>query len=156
MTPSALLAFAAAFLSGALAAAAAFRNRSSSASWFFFAGMATLALESFFAGMGFLTRDAESAASWQSLLLVTRSFLPGFWLAFSLTYSRGNYWEFLVKWRLFLGAAFLLPVGIALGFWSELVQLVPPPIRPRLGLKVRPTGESREHSLPHRRGHGIE
>ena len=126
MTSSSLLAFSAALFSGALAVGALFWKRSSLASWLFFAGMTTLALESFFAGMGFLTPDAREVAVWQSFLVVTRSFLPGFWLAFSLTYSRGNYLEFLAKWRLFLGAAFLLPIGVALCFRSELVQLVPP------------------------------
>ena len=54
------------------------------------------------------------------------SFLPGFWLAFSLTYSRGNYREFLAKWRIVLVAAFLLPIGVALGFRQHLLHLLPP------------------------------
>ena len=52
--------------------------------------------------------------------------MPGFWLAFSLTYSRGNYREFLATWKFFLAAAFLVPIGISLGFRSELVHLLPP------------------------------
>ena len=51
MTSSSLLAFSAALFSGVLAVAAPFRKRHSLASWLFFAGMATLALESFFGGM---------------------------------------------------------------------------------------------------------
>lgn len=126
MNSGSLLAFSAALFSGALAFAAPFRKRYSLASWCFFAGMATLALESFFGGMSLLTPRAEDVAYWQSFVVVTKSFLPGFWLAFSLTYSRGNYLEFLTKWRLFLAAAFLLPIGVALAFRSELVQLIPP------------------------------
>jgi len=126
VTSSSLLAFAAALFCSALALAAPLYKRRSLAGWCFFAGMGTLALESAFGGMSLLTSHAQEVAYWQSLVLVTKSFLPGFWLAFSLTYSRGNYLEFLAKWRLFLTAAFLLPIGIALGFRSELVQLLPP------------------------------
>jgi putative PEP-CTERM system histidine kinase len=126
VTSSSLLAFSAALFSGALAIAAPFRKRYSLATWLFFAGMATLALESFFAGMSLRTLHAEDVAYWQSFVIMTKSFLPGFWLAFSLTYSRGNFLEFLGKWRLFLAAAFLVPVAAAFGFRSNLVQLVPP------------------------------
>ena len=88
--------------------------------------MATLALESFFRGMSLRTPQADNVAYWQTLVVLAKSFLPGFWLGFSLIYSRGNYFEFLSKWRLFLVAAFVIPVGVALGFHSELVQLAPP------------------------------
>ncbi|HEY5813000.1 MAG TPA: histidine kinase N-terminal 7TM domain-containing protein, partial [Terrimicrobiaceae bacterium] len=115
MTSGSLLAFAAALFCGALAVAAPLRNRHSLASWCFFAGMATLALESLFGGLSLLTPQAEEVAYWQSLVLVAKAFLPGFWLAFSLTYSRGNYLEFLNRWRLFLATAFLVPIGVALG-----------------------------------------
>ena len=125
MTSSSLLAFSAALFSAALAVAAPFRNRHSLARWLFFAGMATLALESFFGGMSLLTPRAEDGTYWQSLVILAKSFLPGFWLAFSLTYSRGNYLEFLTRWRLFLAAAFVIPVGLALVFRLELVHLLP-------------------------------
>ncbi|HEY5742014.1 MAG TPA: XrtA/PEP-CTERM system histidine kinase PrsK [Terrimicrobiaceae bacterium] len=126
MSPGSLLAFSAALFCGVLAFAAPLRNRHSPASWWFFAGMATLALESLFGGLSLLTPQAEKVAYWQSFVLVAKSFLPGFWLAFSLTYSRGNSSEFLKKWRLFLATAFLLPIGVALAFRSDLIQLLPP------------------------------
>ncbi len=126
MTLSSLLAFSAAIFSGALAIAAPLRKRRSLASWLFCAGMATLALESFLGGMSLLTPDTAQVAHWQSFAVLARSFLPGFWLAFSLTYSRGNYLEFLTKWRLFLAAACILPIGIAFAFRLDLVQLLPP------------------------------
>jgi hypothetical protein len=126
VTLSSLLAFAAALSSGALAVAVLFRKRRSFAAWCFFAGMATLAVESALGGISLQVSNAENVAYWQSLALVTKSFLPGIWLAFSVTYSRGNYLEFLATWKFFLGAAFLLPIGISLGFRSELVHLLPP------------------------------
>ena len=72
-------------------------------------------------------RSTDKVAYWQSLVLVAKSFQPGFWLTFSLVYSRGNYAEFLRTWKYFLATAFLLPVGIAIGLRSELVSLVPSP-----------------------------
>lgn len=89
--------------------------------------MITLAIESFFGGMSLRTPHAEDVAHWQSLVIMTKSFLPGFWLAFSVTYSRGNFLEFLANWRFFLAAAFIVPIAAAFGFPSQLVQLVPPP-----------------------------
>jgi putative PEP-CTERM system histidine kinase len=115
-----------ALFSGALALAALLRKRRSFASWCFFAGMGTLAIESALEGMSLQASQPEKVAYWQSLVLVTRSFLPGFWLTFSLVYSRGNYREFLTTWRFFLAAAVVIPIGISLGFRSELFRLLPP------------------------------
>jgi len=83
--------------------------------------MAVLAAEAVCAG---LTAGATSPASmidgssggcWRSPLL------PGIWLAFSLSYARGNAREFLTKWRLPLAGAFLLPVGLAAVFREGLI-----------------------------------
>ena len=111
--------------SGALALAVLFRKRRSFAGWCFFAGMSTLAVDSALGGKTLQVSHPEEVAHWQSLALVAKAFWPGFWLAFSLSYSRGNYLKFLATWKYFLAAAFLLPVGIALGFRGELIQLVP-------------------------------
>ena len=116
----------AAFFSVALALAPLFRKQRSLAAWCFFAGMSVLAIDSVLGGMTLKATHPEEAAHFEALALVAKSFWPGFWLAFSLTYSRGNYASFLAKWKYFLAAAFLLPIGIALGFRSQLVDLVPP------------------------------
>ena len=57
-------------------------------------------------------------------LLQTKSLLPGIWLCFSLTFSRGDYREFLRRSRLLLGAAFALPVFCAALFHRRLVAVV--------------------------------
>ena len=49
------------------------------------------------------------------------SLLPGTWLVFSLTFARGNYAEFLRRWRPLLAATFLMPVGLVLFFSEDLV-----------------------------------
>jgi putative PEP-CTERM system histidine kinase len=120
------MAFAAALFSSALAVVVLFRKRRSFAGWCFFAGMMTLAIESVLGGISLQASHPERVAYWQSLALLARSFVPGIWLAFSVTYSRGNYREFLATWKFFLWAAFLFPVGISLGFWADLIHLTPP------------------------------
>ncbi len=118
-----MLALAAATFSAGLAVAAACRRRRSLATWCFSAGMLTFALESLF---GAIWHDAllpEKAAFWETLTLVTKSFLPGIWLCFSLTYSRGNSREFPVRSRFLVVAAFLVPVGVSLIFREQLAPI---------------------------------
>jgi len=96
--------------SAALAAGGACRKQCSLATWFFSAGMLIFALESL---CGAIANDAllpGRAAFWETLSLVAKSFLPGVWLAFSLTYSRANYRDFLVRSRWLLIGAFLVPL----------------------------------------------
>jgi len=116
-----MLAFASAVFCGVLALIVAWNGRRSVAHWAFVAGMAALAVEDVcFA----LTADAatpDEMVYWQNWRLVTMAFLPGIWLMFSLTYARGNYSEFLKRWRLVLVAAFLLPIGLAIVSGNDLI-----------------------------------
>jgi putative PEP-CTERM system histidine kinase len=119
------LALAAASFSAALALAVILRRRRSIASWCFCIGMLAFALESVFGEMWREALLPEDATFWETLTLVTKSVLPGIWLCFSLTYSRGNPREFLAKSRLLLLAAFLLPLGVALVFQEQLASVLP-------------------------------
>jgi len=85
--------------------------------------MGTLALESVFDGISRNAASPDKVIYWQTLASVMRSFLPGFWLLFSLTYSRGNRREFPTRWRYFLAAAFLLPIALAVGFGTKTIRL---------------------------------
>ena len=123
MNSYSLLAFAAALFSGLLGFAALVRRPSSVASWGFFAGMETLAIESVLDGFSLNALLPEKVAEWQTLVFVARSFLPGWWLLFSLTYSRGNYREFLAKWRFPLALAFVVPFAVIVGFQTGLLHL---------------------------------
>ncbi len=110
MSPNTVLALAAGMSSAALAAAAACRKQRSLATWCFSAGMLIFASESLF---GAIASDAplpEKAAFWGTFALVAKSFLPGIWLTFSLTYSRANYRDFLVRSRWLLLGVFLVPL----------------------------------------------
>jgi putative PEP-CTERM system histidine kinase len=124
VSPNSVLALAAGSFSAALAMAAACRKRRSLATWCFSAGMLTFALESLF---GALWHDAlvpEKGAFWGTLTLVAKSFLPGFWLCFSLTYSRGKSRELPARSRFLILTAFLVPVGVSLIF-LELAPILP-------------------------------
>jgi putative PEP-CTERM system histidine kinase len=125
MSLNSVLAFLAALFSAALALVVMLRKRRSVAGWCFSAGMVAFAIEAVFQGLSFTAATPESVGFWQGLALIIRAFLPGLWLCFSLTYSRGNYREFLVRWRVVLIAVFLLPPAIALLFRGELVQVLP-------------------------------
>jgi len=111
----------------ALGLAVLLRKRHSAASWSFTGGMVLLAVETLFNGFSFNELAPKNVGFLQGAAFVTRSFLPGVWLFFSLTYSRGNYRESLARWRFLLLAAFVLPVALALAFRGELVQVLPFP-----------------------------
>lgn len=122
MSHGQILAFASASFSAVLAVVVALRERRSVASWSFFAGMIGFAGQSALVGMSLGAPSLERVAYWQNLALVVRAVLPGIWLCFSLTYSRGNYREFLRRWRSILAAAFVLPVLLLACAHGKLFQ----------------------------------
>jgi putative PEP-CTERM system histidine kinase len=117
-----LLAFAAALFGSVLGFAALVRRVHSVASWSFFAGMQTLAIESVLDGIS-LNAAPDKLVELQTLASLARCFLPGWWLLFGLTYSRGNYREFLARWRVPLALAFLPPVAAIVAVRTGLIYL---------------------------------
>lgn len=115
----AAIAFIGAFFSGALAFTVGWRGRGT-VHRSFAAGMFVLAMEALFNGFAFDTSLPEERFFWEQCALVTMSFLPGTWLFFSLSYGRGNYRDFLHRWRFILAAAFLIPIGLAILFQRKL------------------------------------
>lgn len=116
-----ILAFAAGLFCALVAPAAVIRKRRSFASWSFAIGMALFALESVFAGMSLKATLPEDIVFWQALVLITKTLLPGVWLAFSLTYSRANYREFLSRSKLLIAGAFCLPLFLLPGLQHSIV-----------------------------------
>ena len=109
----------------ALGLAAVLGNTKSLASWLFLAGMATLASQSVLAGIYVqCTQAQETAVGLFNAMLFTQAWMPGLWLSFSLVFARGNYREFLVQWRRVLVVAFVLPLGIVLGVYADLITIV--------------------------------
>src|SRR5687767_3849886 len=120
----AFLPFTGAALSGLFAVVVAVWKRTAPASWYFVAGMALLALESVFAGLALRADDLRDLTFWETCSFLAKSTVPGIWICFSLTYSRGEHREFLRKWRLTIGLAFLVPIGCALLFPADLFQVM--------------------------------
>jgi putative PEP-CTERM system histidine kinase len=92
--------------------------------WSFIGGMLALGAESALNALSVRAGSPEEIVHWQGLRLLAAAFFPGFWLIFSLCYSRGNYREFLHRWRATWISAFLIPVGIALGFGDQAISVV--------------------------------
>jgi putative PEP-CTERM system histidine kinase len=107
---------------GSLAIASLVRRRRTVADFAFAAGMASLASEGLFAWLSLHQSITEAKlVTWQQGYLIATAALPFFWLVFSLSYARGNAREFISKWGLMLGAALVLPTGIAAAFRSQLI-----------------------------------
>jgi putative PEP-CTERM system histidine kinase len=123
---AALLAFGSATFSGALAFVVGWYERRSVAHQAFVAGMVVLAMESLFDGLSFEANSVGEMVYWQNWRLVCVSLLPGIWLFFSLSYGRGNYREFLKKWRPVLAFAFLIPIGTAIFSFGKFISASPP------------------------------
>jgi len=121
-----ILAFSAAFFGVVTALIALWRERRCLAIWLFAAGMALLALESVFSGLNENALLAEDKMYWENWAVVTTAFLGGTWLSFSLTYARGNYREFLAKWRFVQGAAYALPVAAVILSQGHALAAVTP------------------------------
>ena len=115
------LAFISAFFCGGLILIVAWSKQPSVAHWAFIIGMVALAAGDICFALTTYATTPEEMVYWQYWKMVAMSFLPGTWLFFSLTYARGNYLEFLKRWRLVLVAAFLLPIGLVIFFGRHLI-----------------------------------
>ncbi|MBA2431044.1 MAG: GAF domain-containing protein, partial [Chthoniobacterales bacterium] len=125
MNPNAFLLLSATGLCLLLALAVLFLRRNSIFGWCFAFGMLVFAAESVCGAMTVRAASPEALRFWQTLTLFAKSFVPGVWLAFSLTYSRGNYREFLTRARGLLVAALLLPLPALLLFQTGALQVLP-------------------------------
>ena len=125
MTLFSFLPFAAAIFSLFLALASVLPKKRSLARWCFCAGMFVLGIDSLLTGLSLRATQLSEVLRGQTLGLIVKSFVPAGWLAFSLTYSRGDYRESLARWRIPLAIVALLPIGLSLGFHQQLLELAP-------------------------------
>lgn len=123
MTPLSILPFAAALAGLLLAAASLLWQRLTFAKWCFVAGMAALSIDSLSSGLMMRTAAFSDAVTALTLGLIIKSCVPAAWLGFSLTYSRGDYRDSLERWSIPLAIAALLPIGLALGFRGQLIEV---------------------------------
>jgi putative PEP-CTERM system histidine kinase len=106
------LPFAAGVSSLLLAAVSLVRRRPTVAGWLFVAGMVTLGLDSIFLGLSLRATQQGDVVAWLTPSFLAKSFAPVVWLAFTLTYSRSNYAEFLARWRPVLAFLALFPLVV--------------------------------------------
>jgi putative PEP-CTERM system histidine kinase len=111
------LVLASAFFAALLAVVVLFHQARAVAHQSFAAGMIVLAAEAFCAAFSLTAVDSEAMVFWGNGSLLAMAFLPGAWMVFSLSYARGNYREFLVRWRPAVITAWVAPV--ALVAWSR-------------------------------------
>ena len=88
MNSAVIFALVSAFFSGGLAFWAAWNARQSVSQWALAAGMLVLMIESVFLGLTAYALVPEEMVRWQNYQLLAKSFVPGIWLFFSLSYSR--------------------------------------------------------------------
>ncbi len=122
MSSGSISAFLAAALSGLLAMAVLASRRSIPA-WFFAGGMILLAVESYFGGLSLSATGPEELTSLHRGILFARALIPFVWIAFSLTYLRGDFGKHLRNGRLTLAAALLIPLGLTAGFHDSLITV---------------------------------
>ena len=89
--------------------------------WSFVAGMIALGAESALNALSLRALSPEESIHFQRLRLLAAAFVPSLWLVFSLSYSRGNYREFLKSWWLILVVSLVLPIVLTIGFPGRLV-----------------------------------
>lgn len=120
------LPFAAAGFSLLLAIGSLLPKRRSPARWFFFGGMVVLSVDGLVTGLALRASGLDEAIGGLTLGWIVKSFLPAAWLAFSLTYCRGDWRESVAGWKILLTVFALLPIGLSLGFQHQLLEAVPP------------------------------
>jgi putative PEP-CTERM system histidine kinase len=130
MNNASMLAYASAIFCGAVAFSVVWNERRSIVHLAFAAGMVLLALESIFSGLSWSAASVQEMVGWQQWIIWTGALLPGVWLLFALSYGRGNYREFLSRWKFALLAAFVIPLGLVLAGNDELLIAAPVPDGP--------------------------
>ena len=141
MTWESTLAFVAAALSAALAVAAILRNCRSGATWWFALGMLGLSLDSAHTGICLPLTDPQRLAQWQEGALILKAFLIAIWLAFSVTYSRGDASESFRRWRLVVAIGCLLPLAALFIFRGQLIEVWMRTDVPQLWISFLPAGK---------------
>jgi putative PEP-CTERM system histidine kinase len=104
--------------------------------------MMVLSMESIFNGLSQGATGVIPLSRWLTFALLAKCGLPAAWIGFSLSYSRGNFLEFIRRWRFLLWGALLLPAGIVVGCQANLLQFSANAEFAR-GMWFRSTGEAK-------------
>ncbi|HWD19295.1 MAG TPA: XrtA/PEP-CTERM system histidine kinase PrsK [Verrucomicrobiae bacterium] len=121
MDSAATLYFLTAAVAGGVATFEVWREARRLSAWLFAVGLLLLAAQFACSGMAELGVTGIEKADWESWRLLGYAFLPSIWIAFSLTFARGNPRKNLKQWRILLGFMIVVPVLIAALFRDKLV-----------------------------------
>jgi putative PEP-CTERM system histidine kinase len=130
MSITAILAFAGGTAGMALALLTIARKPRTVAQWALATGLVIMAAQSVFTGLAFAASDISGILYYETCAVLAMSAIPGPWILFSLTYSRGNWRTFTRKWGVAILGAFVVPIGIALSFREQCVLGVREPALP--------------------------
>src|SRR5688572_26440726 len=122
MPISAVLSYAAAYLSLIVTVGVLLRDRRSFVHRTFAVGMLLFAAEELFRGIGYGAVLPSDAVYWQKRVLACAAILPVVWLAFSLTYARVNPKSFLLRWKWALAAVAVTPIVFIAVFRQSLYR----------------------------------
>jgi putative PEP-CTERM system histidine kinase len=86
--------------------------------------MLVLAADAVITAFTLRVAGGEQIVGWLSAGFVIKCLIPGIWLAFSLSYSRGDYWQDVWRWRFPIVLISLVPVTLALFYNSQLFPVV--------------------------------
>ncbi|HYA13949.1 MAG TPA: histidine kinase N-terminal 7TM domain-containing protein, partial [Syntrophales bacterium] len=103
-------------ITAGIAALAFYRDPRSFVHRIFAVGMVVFALDAGLHGLAYQSSSLATFLFWYQLQLVTASFLPAFWLLFSLSFARTNYLELITKWKWVLISSFVLPISMVILF----------------------------------------
>jgi len=104
--------------------------------------MALLGVSALCAGFTLRADLPLEAAPWLTRELIVESFIPAAWLGFSLSYSRGDYREFVTRWRIPLSLVALVPIGLSLAFEQQLIKVPVAPVGAMLPLHLSAMGKT--------------
>ena len=112
MNFSVALSFFTAAVTAGIAAWALYRDPRSFVHRVFAFGMVLFALEAGLSGLAYQSPSIDKFMFWYRMQLVAASFLPAFWLLFSVSFARANYSEQISKWKWILLLSLVIPVSM--------------------------------------------
>ncbi len=115
----------------ALAVRVLFCEKASISTLAFVTGLVLLAFDSIFGALSATALELDASRRWYQWRFIVLAFTPGAWLAFSVTYARGNYTAF---WRRWLPAVLLLAIALP----AAVILFREQPLRQRCSVGLAP------------------
>src|SRR5688500_11816231 len=102
----------------------------------FVLGLSLLALDCVFAAFSAASSNLDPALKYYRWRFLPLAFTPGIWLAFSVTYARGNYAAFWRRWLPVIVFLCVAVPAVAIFFQDELFEETASGLRLRTGGRI--------------------